>query len=73
MARKHLVKCLFCGKEFDISSEEFIKPRSNRYAHKACVEEHEKNKTKEERDKEQLENYIKELFGISCISDKIRR
>lgn len=70
---KHIVKCLFCGKSFDSSTEEYIKPNSRRYAHKKCFEEHEQAKSKEEKDKEQLENYIKKLFGIDCISDKIKR
>lgn len=38
----HNVKCLYCGKIFDAKPEEegkvWIKPRSNRYAHKECDE-----------------------------------
>lgn len=70
---KHLVKCLYCGKTFDASAEEYVKPNSRRYAHKSCADASEKSKTQEEKDKEQLEQYIKELFGINCISVKIRK
>lgn len=70
---KHLVKCFYCAKEFDANTEEFVKPNSRRYAHKACADAAEASKTKEEKDKEILENYIKELFGISSISTKIKK
>lgn len=70
---KHIVKCLYCGETFDASTTPFVKPRSNRYAHIACAEKAEQQKTQEEKDKEILEKYIKELFGISSIPVKIRK
>lgn len=70
---KHLVKCLYCGQTFDTNSEPFVKPRANRYAHKACAEAAENEKTQEQKDKEALEKYILQLFNISCISPKIRK
>lgn len=63
---KHMVKCLYCGEMFDINSEPYIKPRSNRYAHVACEKTSEGNnqqKTQEEKDFEQLSSYIVQLFG----------
>lgn len=63
MAAKHLVKCLYCGQQFDINQEPFIKPRANRYAHAECHLKADANKTQEEKDYEQLVNYIKHLFG----------
>lgn len=60
---KHLVKCLYCNQTFDANSEPFVKPRANRYAHKACYEEHQSAKSQEERDYEILVDYIKHLFG----------
>lgn len=62
MAKK-MVKCLYCGVSFDANSEPFEKPRSNRYAHKACYEKHEAGKSQEERDYEKLVEYIKHLLG----------
>lgn len=60
---KKIVKCLYCGVSFDANVEPFVKPRTNRYAHTACHEKHQANKTQEERDYEELVEYIKHLFG----------
>ena len=60
---KHLVKCFYCGQTFDANIEPFAKPRANRYAHAACHDQAESNKTQEERDYEALVEYIKALFG----------
>lgn len=60
---KHFVKCLYCGKTFDANIESFIKPRANRYAHTECHQRANENKTQEEKDYEQLVEYIKHLFG----------
>lgn len=70
---KHLVKCFYCSRQFDANIEDYVMVNSRRYAHKTCAEEAESKKTQKEKDKEQLENYIKQLFGISCISPKIRK
>lgn len=70
---KHLVKCPICNKQFDANKEEFVMVNSRRYAHKACAQTAEENKTQEQKDKEVLEKYIKELFGINCISAKIKK
>lgn len=72
MVAKHIVKCFYCGQSFDASTEEFVKPRVNRYAHKTCAERYRNSKTKEERDKEKLEEYIKELFHITELTPKIK-
>jgi hypothetical protein len=64
---KHEVKCLYCGKMLDINIEEFVKPRSNRYAHKSCHDKLQASKTKEEQDIEALYEYIKNLFGYKKI------
>ena len=60
---KHLVKCFYCGQMLDANSEPFIKPRANRYAHAACGQKADANKTQEEKDYETLVDYIKQLFG----------
>lgn len=46
---------------------------SRRYAHLTCVEKNKKEKSKEEIDKENLQKYIKQLFGISKLSAKINK
>ena len=60
---KHLVKCFYCGQTFDANVEPFAKPRANRYAHAACHNQANANKTQEERDYEALVEYIKKLLG----------
>lgn len=70
---KHIVKCFYCGETFDASVVPFIKPNSRRYAHKTCAQQAEENKNQEEKDKEALEKYIQQLFGINCISPKIKK
>lgn len=63
MATKHLVKCFYCGKQFDAANEPYTKPRANRYAHASCDQQANANKTQEEKDYEALVEYIKHLFG----------
>ena len=46
---------------------------SRRYAHLTCAEKNKKEKTKEEIDKENLQKYIKQLFGLSTLSAKINK
>lgn len=61
---KALVKCLYCGEQFDRNdtSIDFIKVNNRRYAHRKCAEEHENKLTKEEKDLEELHKYIKNLI-----------
>ena len=70
---KHMVKCFYCGQVFDASKVPFIKPNARRYAHKTCAQTAEQNKSEVERDKERLEEYIKELFGIDTLTIKIKK
>ena len=63
MATKAMVKCLYCGELFDRNSEPFEKPRGNRYAHKLCYDKHMNSMSQEERDYEELVEYIKDLLG----------
>lgn len=70
---KHLVKCFYCGEQFDANTTEYVKPNARRYAHKTCAQTAEQNKSEEQKDKEALESYIKELFGVSSIPIKIAK
>lgn len=69
---KHIVKCPFCGQSFDANNEEFVKI-GRRYAHASCYKQAEENKSQEEKDKEQLEQYILHLFNETKINAKIRK
>ena len=70
---KRMVKCLYCGEMFDANAEPYVKPRANRYAHQHCAEKHEKNITQEEKDEEELYEYIKHLFGKNYNYMKIKK
>lgn len=70
---KHMVKCLYCGQMFDANAEPFVRPNARRYAHKDCAQNIENVKTQEEKDREELEEYIKELFNVTTISTRVRK
>ena len=59
---KHLVKCLYCGQQFDREAEPTKQVSARRYAHLKCWEEHYLNLSQEEKDIEEFYNYTKELF-----------
>lgn len=69
----HPVKCLYCSETFDRDKVEFTQVSARRYAHKHCAEEREKGKSKEEKDLEQLEEYIRKLFNETYINARIRK
>lgn len=68
---KHIVKCLYCSESFNANEEPYIKV-NRRYAHQHCAEEHENNKSQEEKDREKLEEYIKQLLQLEYITPRIR-
>jgi len=75
MATKKLapVKCPYCNKYFHRENEEYVQINKTRYAHKACYDRHNAEMTQEERDKQVLENFIKQLFGLESVSMKIKK
>ncbi len=68
----HKVKCKYCGEYFDRDKLPFVK-ESNRYSHKECYEKAQANQSKEDKDKEALENYIMKLFNEGYVSARIRK
>lgn len=64
---KAIVKCLYCGEQFDRNSKdiEFIKIKT-RYAHKSCADAKVQALSKEELDKKELMDYIKQLYGTTA-------
>lgn len=63
------VKCAYCQKPMSKKDEDCVMIGNGKYVHKACQELEEK---REKTDKEQLEDYIKELFDITYIDPRIR-
>ena len=68
-----MVKCKYCGIQFDRNSEPFEEVGGRRYAHKACAEKQKEAVPQEEQDYELLEKYIKHLFGENYINVRIRK
>lgn len=64
---KHMVKCLYCGKNFDANAEEFVKPRANRYAHKECAEKEELRQGIIK----QIHDKMKHILGVNYNGQKI--
>lgn len=60
--KANLKKCLYCGKDIDISKEEYCMARTNRYAHKSCYE---KNYSPDEEYIKKIYSFLKEEMGIS--------
>lgn len=69
---KHIVKCSICGEQFDANAVPFEKTHSGRrYAHTECFNNQENLKTQEQKDKEQLEAYIKELLKVEKLNPRV--
>lgn len=73
MAGAHYVTCIYCKNRFNRDKEPTTQISARRYAHKKCAEEHEQNKTQEEKDIEALEQYIMQLFNEPYINARIRK
>ena len=63
MAKKIIVKCLYCGEPFDRNNPDipFVQ-RGRRYAHQSCADEYNNSLTQEQKDLKDLIDYIKELL-----------
>lgn len=68
-----LVKCKYCGNQFDRNKEPYVEVSARRYAHKECAEKQRQSISKEELDYMELEKYIKKLFNMNVISAKVRK
>ena len=64
MAAVRMVKCKYCGKQFNRNAEPYIEVSSRRYAHKKCVEEYLNSISKDEKD------YIKKNMIIVILEFK---
>ena len=63
------VTCAYCQKPMSKKDADCVMIGNNKYVHKACQELEEK---REKTDKEQLEDYIKELFNTTYIDPRVR-
>lgn len=63
------VKCAYCQKPLSKKDPDCVMVGNNKYVHKACQDLEEK---REKTDKEQLEEYIKQLFNTTYIDPRVR-
>lgn len=70
---KHMVKCPICNEVFDANKEPYVMVSTRRYAHESCFLTSQEKEDKLKRDKQTLEDYIKELFGYTNIPEKVNR
>lgn len=61
MARA-MVKCIYCGEQFDRLSEPNVKI-GRRYAHQKCYENQDAETLKQQQDEHDFWEYIKEIYG----------
>ena len=69
----HKVKCYYCGQIFDRDKVPFIQVSKRRYAHKECSMSEDEKKLQENKDREELYDYIMKLFNISFVDPKIQK
>lgn len=74
MAKKIMVKCLYCGETFDRNnpSIQFVQV-GRRYAHKDCAEEYNNSLTQDQKDLNSLIEYIKKLLGDDYNFMKVKK
>lgn len=63
------VTCAYCQKSMSKKDPDCIMIGNNKYVHRACQTLEEK---REKTDREQLEDYIKDLFGTTYIDPRVR-
>ena len=68
-----LVKCKYCGIQFDRLKEPTVEVSARRYAHKECADNYNNSLSQEEKDYMELEKYIKKLFNTNVVNAKIRK
>lgn len=68
-----MVKCKYCGIQFNRNVEPFVEVGGRRYAHKACAETYQNSTSQEEKDYKALEDYIKKLFNEKYVNAKIKK
>ena len=66
-------KCIYCKGEFDRDKLPYVEVSNRRYAHKECADKTVISKDQNEKDYEELVNYIEKLFGVGYVNAKIAK
>lgn len=67
----HYVICSICKQRFDRDKYKAVLVSPRRYAHATCAGTLSEEETQEEKDKQELEEYIKKLFNLDRMDGKI--
>lgn len=70
---KHIVKCKYCGIQFDTVQEPWVEVSPRRYAHKSCAEKYDTSIPQDEKDYKELEDYIKKIFKLDNVGATIKK
>lgn len=68
-----IVKCKYCGIQFDRNAEPFEEVGGRRYAHKVCAEKYQASIPQDEQDYKALEDYIKKIFNEKNVGARIKK
>ena len=69
----HYVICPYCKKKFNRDKEPCVPVLKTRYAHQACFDQRTEEERQLEKDKQELDDYIINLFHIDYVDPKIQR
>ena len=67
----HIVTCIYCNERFDRDKINFIQVSNRRYAHEKCYQQQAHTVCQEEKDYNDLLQYIQRLFKLPHISVNI--
>jgi hypothetical protein len=73
MAVARKCKCYYCGEIFDRNKEPWVMVTANRYAHKDCQELYGMRLAPNEKDYNELIDYVEKLFGLDNVPAKITK
>lgn len=70
---QHFVNCIYCKERFNRDKNPFVQVSARRYAHADCYEKEQKKEAEKNKYKNQLEEYIKQLFDLEKLTPKINK
>ena len=69
----HPVVCVYCKTRFDRDKVECVQVSAKRYAHKECSMSEAEKLSQEQKDKQELEEYIMKLFKTSYVEPRVQK
>lgn len=69
----HIVTCVYCKHKFDRDKYPFVQISQRRFAHPQCASVEDQKRNAEDKDREDLEKFIMELFNTTYVDPKVRK